>query len=320
MRKVLLALFLVMAVVLVHQYAGAAATGVCSNCHTMHDSQGGSPVATGGPNAYLLLNDCFGCHSNGGVGGAPAIDGTGGGATAGGDVDLGTAAQRHDMLAADVYAMDPPGFDSTNGPWPATTKVTCEGVAGCHGSHVAGSEGVAGMHHAATIPYRMLVSVTSNIGAGTDIVGKGSADYELGGAIATNHNVYRADGTGGTGISEFCKNCHGNFHETSKAGGASSSAFERHPTDVLIPNAWSAVIDYNTNPFAFTSTDWAAVTATAAYPSEAALTDDYRVACVSCHRAHGNGTNDLVRYDPGTMDAGSGTNQGGCENCHTAQQ
>ncbi len=41
-----------------------ALSGVCSNCHTMHDSQDGNPVATGGPNDVLLNEDCLGCHSN----------------------------------------------------------------------------------------------------------------------------------------------------------------------------------------------------------------------------------------------------------------
>jgi hypothetical protein len=324
MKKVLLAVFLVMAVVLVHQYAGAAAGGVCSNCHTMHDSQGGADQGITGAQAYLLLNDCYGCHSTGGPAGAPKIDGTGGAgtdATAGGDVDAGTVAQRHDVLAADVFAMNPPGWNV--GTWTVSAKVSCEGaVTGCHGSHVSGSEGVAGMHHATTIPYRMLISAAGNVGAGTDIVGKGSADWELGGATATNHNVYRADGTGGTGISEFCKNCHGLFHETSKAGGASSSAFERHPTDVALPAAWTEAIDYDATPFAFTSTaaDWAAVTTTAAYPAEGTLTDGYRVACVSCHRSHGNAANDMLRFTYSSMNAGNATNNGGCENCHSAQR
>lgn len=45
--------------------AAAKVTGVCSNCHTMHDSQGGTAMATGGPHATLLMNSCVGCHSSG---------------------------------------------------------------------------------------------------------------------------------------------------------------------------------------------------------------------------------------------------------------
>lgn len=45
--------------------AMAKVTGVCSGCHTMHDSQGGTAMATGGPHATLLMNSCVGCHSRG---------------------------------------------------------------------------------------------------------------------------------------------------------------------------------------------------------------------------------------------------------------
>ena len=41
----------------------AGVTGVCSNCHTMHNSQDGSPIDADGPNRLLLINDCVGCHS-----------------------------------------------------------------------------------------------------------------------------------------------------------------------------------------------------------------------------------------------------------------
>ena len=51
----------------------AKVTGVCSNCHTMHNSQGGSAVAydfdgtsfskTSTPKGNLLIYSCLGCHS-----------------------------------------------------------------------------------------------------------------------------------------------------------------------------------------------------------------------------------------------------------------
>jgi len=44
--------------------AAAEVTGVCSGCHTMHNSQGGDPMAPGGTHATLLINDCVGCHSS----------------------------------------------------------------------------------------------------------------------------------------------------------------------------------------------------------------------------------------------------------------
>ncbi len=50
----------------------AAVTGECSNCHTMHNSQGGSPMATYGPTGtgpypLLVRGDCLGCHGMSGA-------------------------------------------------------------------------------------------------------------------------------------------------------------------------------------------------------------------------------------------------------------
>ena len=41
----------------------AKVSGVCSDCHTMHNSQNDSTMATGGPNSTLLMNSCLGCHT-----------------------------------------------------------------------------------------------------------------------------------------------------------------------------------------------------------------------------------------------------------------
>ncbi len=41
-----------------------AVKGLCSNCHTMHNSQAGSAVSSEGLNQNLLKTDCIGCHSN----------------------------------------------------------------------------------------------------------------------------------------------------------------------------------------------------------------------------------------------------------------
>jgi hypothetical protein len=54
--------------------AALAVTGECSNCHTMHNSFEGAPMAVLAdgtadytPNAVLLLSDCVGCHAQGGA-------------------------------------------------------------------------------------------------------------------------------------------------------------------------------------------------------------------------------------------------------------
>ncbi len=45
--------------------ARAAVRGVCSNCHTMHNSQDGSLIQPS-PDSHLLTEDCVGCHSSSG--------------------------------------------------------------------------------------------------------------------------------------------------------------------------------------------------------------------------------------------------------------
>ena len=67
MKKTILTLtIMVMAAALIATFscpAMAKVTGVCSECHTMHNSQGGNDMATGGPNETLLMNSCVGCHT-----------------------------------------------------------------------------------------------------------------------------------------------------------------------------------------------------------------------------------------------------------------
>ena len=74
MKKTILVLTIMMALIsLVAVFPGSAmaqVTGPCVNCHTMHNSQGGTdPLdmkgdSVVGPNATLLTNSCVGCHSH----------------------------------------------------------------------------------------------------------------------------------------------------------------------------------------------------------------------------------------------------------------
>ena len=50
-------------VILAPLHSIAKVTGPCSNCHTMHSSQGGESVVPGGPLPSLLNTDCNGCHT-----------------------------------------------------------------------------------------------------------------------------------------------------------------------------------------------------------------------------------------------------------------
>ena len=152
--------------------AQAKVTGVCANCHTMHNSQGGSEMATYGANGKpwktdeaqpaLLRGTCLGCHGMGtankietiGVSQIPQVYHTDTTDLAGGNfkyiddndnrghnvIDLGN--QENTLTKA-------PGHHGTASPVP--TDFTCAGAAGCHGRRIpngdSGLVSLKGAHH-----------------------------------------------------------------------------------------------------------------------------------------------------------------------------
>ncbi len=175
MRKFLVTISLVfLSVVVMYGYADAI-SGVCSNCHTMHNSQDGASITGGAPNDQLLNFGCVGCHTastgpqdtNRGPAilhttspGALATDQGGGETLAGGDfywVDNGDDAKGHNVIdLPNVSGADgnmpgsgltPPGWDpvATGSSFVAgqvaggeatwTSQLTCAGQYGCHGDH-----------------------------------------------------------------------------------------------------------------------------------------------------------------------------------------
>ncbi|NVL90088.1 MAG: hypothetical protein HWN69_03690 [Desulfobacterales bacterium] len=90
MKKAILTLTVMLAAAaLIAAFSGpasAAVSGVCSDCHTMHNSQGGTAMRTddeSAPMQTLLIGTCVGCHSAGAgtsieaVTGAPIVYNTG---------------------------------------------------------------------------------------------------------------------------------------------------------------------------------------------------------------------------------------------------
>ena len=79
----------------------------------------------------------------------------------------------------------------------------------------------------------------------------------------------------------------------------------------------SVNVDYNNNPFAFAAADIDGVSTNSAYDTS----DNPRVACISCHRAHGTPNDDILRFDYSTQIAGSGSSSStGCLGCHHLQR
>lgn len=313
--------------------AAAAVTGVCSNCHTMHDSQGGVAMATGGPNSALLMDGCLGCHTTTGadplVAGYPYVKlgSAGDGNCLAGGFFQTTAVtsdnnsnSNHDIGATAT----PAGYDSSETTWytGATDGLGCAGTNGCHGNETDLNDmaAISGGHHSPSA-YRILYVGTEGV------AGSGAADYEeliikspttttpVTSGTDQNVNIYSAGANDAT-ISELCAKCHGDFHnEASTTGDVGSvGAWIRHPTDIAIPTSWAIGStgytlngdDYKNNPVGYDG---------ATYNE----TGGRKATCLSCHRAHGTANADLLRWAYSTQDAGSGTTYG-CLGCHNKQR
>lgn len=226
MKKTFLMLILILSCMVLISSSAYAVSGVCSNCHTMHDSQNGADQGTAGQFDYLLLHSCLGCHS-GAAGsattssGAPIVlrtsgtpAGSGGGLTlAGGDfywVDQGSHAKGHNVNVVqiddpDISGFNPPGWDNaqTDGAgnsiaggaanW--AVQLTCAGSYGCHGNHsISGNDaGIKGAHHSNTGGTSTQASAPTNFGGSYRFVdrikGKEDATWNWN-ESASNHNEY----------------------------------------------------------------------------------------------------------------------------------
>ena len=354
MRKILvISLITLLSAVLTCGFAYAAITGPCSDCHTMHNSQDGLNQAkdftgtlTGTAYGNLTKSSCLGCH-NGVLGGsvtAPNVfannydigltSNIAAGGSFAGSWTNPTVAQTTDAMVHNVtdlsslmpYGQEgtltaPPGDNASTGI--TNLNFTCAGFNGCHGDRTNGSltssdEGIKGFHHQSKGKgsYRFLQLKTS----ATNIKGSGSSDWEqiTGGPTDSDHNIYSADTT--AGISKFCGTCHGTFHDSIGTAGA----WIRHPTDNLLSaTGWnlnsinvSGGTHYTNYPFAFQDGDMP--TTGQAYNAN---TTGARVACVSCHRAHGTPYSDILRWDYSEQLAGEGSSSSiGCLGCHYLQR
>jgi hypothetical protein len=341
MKKLLVCLLSMAFVLAMGGMVLAAVSGPCVNCHTMHNSQSGAEVNGDGPFGALVNNTCLGCHTTAGsdplASGFPYVKSTSGGFTdqiclAGGFFPSGTDGTDNLGKAHSLGSTTaPPGYNLTWYQGASAPGLSCAGTRGCHGSQTVGDEmgAVKGGHHSPTV-YRILWNY-NNGGTPVGITGKGALDYEEALNLNTTapapgytrtdatyaHNVYTAGATNDT-ISKLCANCHGDFHGT---GTGSGSPWQRHPTDLALPTSWdagndniSSNEDCKYNPFGFVSgaTD---------------TTGIKYATCLSCHRAHGTASYDILRFGYNTVlgdgstgqSAGSG-NMYGCLGCHSKQR
>jgi hypothetical protein len=262
----------------------AKVTGVCSSCHTMHNSQNGQAMATYGgtteAQGCLLRGTCLGCHGQNSsgtqnkipLGNVPQVLlSTSATALAGGNfkyldiddnrghnvIDTGNQEDNGSMFP-------PPGDENTTGI--LKSNFTCAGKFGCHGNRTVEDKllSLKGAHHADDSVLKFGGIDESVQGGSTGLSYrflkgvKGGEDSEWqANSTASVHNEYKgardrgAESTvsspGGNTINGFCAECHGNFHGPSGGDIAyqNASPWLRHPTDIVIPNT-GEYAQYNT--------------------------------------------------------------------------
>ncbi|MBD3298928.1 MAG: hypothetical protein GF341_09755 [candidate division Zixibacteria bacterium] len=281
----------------------------CNGCHTMHNSQDNAPVdadnAAG--NDYLLVDEtasdvCLGCHATG-LGAVFATDPLtpaplkGGGnfifllednlndGHAGGDPAnwIPGDAAGHNLnapgygLSADLTNTQAPG-GAFNSSW--------LGCSSCHDPH-------------GNTNFRMLYGagdVQDGLATFTNAAPEASGlSIFFGSESPSSHTAYAS------GMSEWCANCHGDFHNTTYP------SVLKHPTGVAIgPAIASAYNAYNGTSnigggdpalaylpeVPFEDADTSYTTSSTQGP-----TSSSKVMCLTCHRAHATSAPDAGRWD-----------------------
>lgn len=208
----------------------AKVTGMCSNCHTMHNSMGGATVAveyrgsstTIDPQSSLVKYNCHGCHISTATDticsdGTPIVCNINANyedPLAGGNFYEMTADETKGHNVAGVTStadIAPPGFKALSDPptaftqggsgwgpssWSAGTQVTCAGEYGCHGDRSSGYDGwqaVKGGHHGDdTTIDGSTVAKSYRFLAGIEGVELNTTDYKWEQqADSTHHNGYQ---------------------------------------------------------------------------------------------------------------------------------
>ena len=348
MKKTLLAILFITLIMAAPDLCHAI-TGVCSNCHTMHNSQGGAEMATygggSGANPCLTRADCIGCHAYDTSGNVNVKDIAGSlvpqvfhdAAT---DLAAGNfkyiASNADDTKGHNVAAIDaegtltsPPGDENSTG---ITTDLTCAGTKGCHGdrsvtdetasvkgAHHAGASGLCGTADTVANSYRFLKGVKGYENM--------HATYKYQNYSSQYHNEYygassrgtESDKTtpGGNTISGLCAECHGNFHGTGSGDIGTASPWLRHPTDIVLTNSgeYASYTTYSiVSPIARPSGAAALATINTSTNSTVTPGTDI-IMCLSCHGAHATNFYKIMRWD--YKGATFAIAMYGCGKCHT---
>ena len=311
-------------------------TMLCSDCHTMHYSEGGQPAKTPsgeaypGPSQYLIRAEsinllCLSCHDGGTGGNDTAPDVT------------GVASYESTSLKRNAGAFQSAvGVSSNKGHNLSVTNSTAPGsnpivtfaqgltCVSCHDAH--GNENYRNLQSSVGNSTSLRITYQNGTYSGN------SAVYQI--AVnptsihySTGNIQYRYDNTA-DGLSQWCKGCHTNFHGSggdSNLGGtasgdnnATNSEWLRHPTiDVTMAEG---VTNQHIDTYGWFTTfnsRLKVVSPSNQIPGTSGSSDN-QVACITCHKAHGSNNKYAVIFDnPTTTDLEDGTSMyESCQQCH----
>jgi len=314
--------------------------------------EAGQPWKGSGPYDSLTRGDCLGCHGIGtskivtiGTSEVPQVYHTAAGDDlAGGNFAyiLGTKgsgasdAKGHNVIdigdSEDTLTQPPGHHAGTN----LGVNITCSGILGCHGKRASGQI-LKGVHHQNADgkldtadqvynSYRFLYGVKGFENT--------SGSYKWQNYDKDNHNEYFGANTpmsyGGVcgichtpqgiqptnhTISGFCGTCHREFHTLQGIGGDTSTPFDRHPTDIILP-ASGEYASYNGVGNYYSVQAPVARTTAPNSISNTVIPGTDAVMCLSCHMAHASNYPDMLRWDYSTIELGG---SGGCLICHTSK-
>lgn len=306
MRKSLLSILLSLCTMAL--FAGVASAfhdaGVahCNGCHTMHNSEDGTYVDPDSPtgNAWLLKDEtpsdvCLSCHATGlgAVFGADPLappPEKGGGNFAfllednlndghnGALNPIGGDAAGHNIVAPSLgAAADATLSTSPGGTFPASEL----GCSSCHDPH--GNDSFRLLHGAGEVQDGLYTfSNAAPEASGLSIF--------FGSESQSNHTAYNS------GMSAWCANCHGDFHNSGNLvhpsgesiGGSISTTYNLYNGTEDQTGGAQATAYLAEVPFE----DAANTTSSTAGPSASS-----QVSCVTCHRAHATSAPNAGRWD-----------------------
>ena len=336
--------------------------GTCKDCHVMHYGQilGAEGLSrpsatlavarTARPIRGLTLEDCLGCHAQGGPANIteddiPQVYHTDTNDLAAGNFKY---VEESDARGHNVYGIsgisadkvldgaNPPGYNSSYDPATPTkysanphNQVTCAGTFGCHGNrdYVDEADAMFGAHHETDtcLKFGSIDEVSQGTTVGTSyrflykVKGGEDDDWQKANlATSTKHNEYKgqafAPRTGQTwaDVNTISELCAECHGDFHKSGTSGiGTASPWLRHPTDVVLSDGEYADYNPDaPVARQTIPDA--------PGSGFTAGSDVVMCLSCHRAHGSYQPDLLRWDYSTMVAGGDTPTSlGCFTCHT---